>query len=480
MKHPRGTWGIACGVLVAAAGILAWVWWGRSELPGIGRPVLAAAPTPAALPPTRQLGLADVTPTVADLFGINEAVAVPEKFLRNGSLTPDEIRRHLESDAATARQLGARHVRANTANYPFLSWYEVRRHPEAVTRADEYVAIAQGAGLELLLMLGPWPGNQTANYTERYVPEDLADYAAYVRETVERYDGDGVGDAPGLLRPVRYWEVDNEPDLHNSRPPRDARRKVDPATFETPAEYARVLVVTADAIRQADPAARVLNAGTFSTGRATGRNYLERTFREPGAAAAVDVLSIHAYFEEQTPEGFEAALDTARDVGAGRPIFVTETSVPSLRRGSAWVSEAWQGRMVAFVFGESLARGIARVYWHSLADPPAGAGGQGGFGTHSLLRLTGSDRAEGFARKPAGEVYARLVDLLGTVPVADVRTERVQGGRAVRVGAAGLFIYDGNEVPLPSPRGEVVDLLSGGSVQAPVVAAPVLVRPPPG
>ena len=30
---------------------------------------------------------------------------------------------------------------------------------------------------------------------------------------MERYDGDGVDDMPNLKSPIKYWQVENEPDL---------------------------------------------------------------------------------------------------------------------------------------------------------------------------------------------------------------------------------------------------------------------------
>lgn len=41
-------------------------------------------------------------------------------------------------------------------------------------------------------------------------PKDLETWARFVRAVVERYDGDGKADAPGLRGPVRYWQVANE------------------------------------------------------------------------------------------------------------------------------------------------------------------------------------------------------------------------------------------------------------------------------
>jgi len=41
-------------------------------------------------------------------------------------------------------------------------------------------------------------------------PEYMDDYRAWVRALVERYDGDGRDDMPGLLRPVLYYQCGNE------------------------------------------------------------------------------------------------------------------------------------------------------------------------------------------------------------------------------------------------------------------------------
>jgi len=49
-----------------------------------------------------------------------------------------------------------------------------------------------------------------------YMPVDVEQYRAFVRATVERYDGDGIDDMPGLENPVKYWQVDNEPKAHLS------------------------------------------------------------------------------------------------------------------------------------------------------------------------------------------------------------------------------------------------------------------------
>lgn len=41
--------------------------------------------------------------------------------------------------------------------------------------------------------------------------EDTSTYINFLTKTVERYDGDGIDDMPGLVNPILYWEFLNEP-----------------------------------------------------------------------------------------------------------------------------------------------------------------------------------------------------------------------------------------------------------------------------
>ena len=44
-----------------------------------------------------------------------------------------------------------------------------------------------------------------------WIPTDTLKYIRFVEATVERYDGDGIDDMPGLTNPIKYWQVGNEP-----------------------------------------------------------------------------------------------------------------------------------------------------------------------------------------------------------------------------------------------------------------------------
>jgi hypothetical protein len=76
-----------------------------------------------------------------------------------------------------------------------------------------------------------------------WLPVDEAKYAAFVRATVERYDGDGVDDMLGLANPIKYWQVGNEPD--------NQRRS----------GFAQLQRITYQAIKEACPDCTVLIGG---------------------------------------------------------------------------------------------------------------------------------------------------------------------------------------------------------------------------
>ncbi|MFQ5498202.1 MAG: hypothetical protein ACE5FH_00885 [Candidatus Zixiibacteriota bacterium] len=66
--------------------------------------------------------------------------------------------------------------------------------------------------MNILANISPAPA-ASLGYTMpgSYLPIDSAKYCDFVKATIERYDGDGLADMPGLTNPVKYWQVGNEP-----------------------------------------------------------------------------------------------------------------------------------------------------------------------------------------------------------------------------------------------------------------------------
>jgi len=83
-------------------------------------------------------------------------------------------------------------------------------------------------------------------------PEFLKDYALYLRNLVERYDGDGKDDAPGLLYPVEYYEIEAEWGTGFWQ--------------GTVKEYLDLLEVARRTVKAADPSAKIILQGFFLGG----------------------------------------------------------------------------------------------------------------------------------------------------------------------------------------------------------------------
>jgi hypothetical protein len=115
-----------------------------------------------------------------------------------------------------------------------------------------------------------------------YSPCDPAAYAAWLTALVERYDGDGVGDMPGLAYSIRHWEISNEPEMQEPQ-----------LTFfqEGPEAYLEILRLSYEAIKAADP-----NAVVFTAGQA-GMRSQSVTYWRPileGADGLFDLGNMHS------------------------------------------------------------------------------------------------------------------------------------------------------------------------------------------
>jgi hypothetical protein len=359
------------------------------------------------------------------------------------------VRAALADDAAAVRRLGARAVRAHTFNFPRVSCDRLSRSPAALDDMDRWVA-ALGTDLVGVGMVSPWPANQTGGFTERYLPGSLEAWADCVTRLVERYDGDGIDDMPGLVAPIRYWEVDNEPDLKNTNVATNAPGRYDPATFCTPEEYAAVLLAASGAIRAASPDTKVLALGLYRPHAKSGQAYAASVLALPGVADAFDIVSVHTYHDDDG-ERLASGLGAVAALAPGKSIWVTEASV-TLAGG-----EIEQARRVASYAAWAAMAGAERLFWHTLTDPPAEAVERvnRAFSGNSLLRAVAGGAP---SEKPAGAVFRHLAaqlaehDLAGAVPDGEGAARLRDGAVLLFVGArsapsGGLSLLTGEEIP---------------------------------
>ena len=151
---------------------------------------------------------------------------------------------------------------------PFI-WGQIEGKPGEYNwrRTDQLVTQAQSRRLAVLATVWPYADwDQEACHADQptaggvfpefgellYMSCDMSAYLAWLSAMVERYDGDGVDDMPGLEYPLRHWEMLNEPAMQSPE-----------LTFfqEGPAEYLQLLKLSFTTVREADPNAVVLPAG---------------------------------------------------------------------------------------------------------------------------------------------------------------------------------------------------------------------------
>lgn len=155
------------------------------------------------------------------------------------------------------------------------------------SKTDSLVMSAQEVNVHMLVTIWPYADwdqefwRQQANWEasggfekdlpeSRYKPNDSTAYKNWITAMVERYDGDGSDDMPGLTLPLKYWETINEPES---------------ADWEglnffkgDESDYFDVLRWTYEAIIQADENAIILHGG--STG--VGDEYWQQVFNLGG------------------------------------------------------------------------------------------------------------------------------------------------------------------------------------------------------
>ena len=111
---------------------------------------------------------------------------------------------------------------------PFV-WNKIEREQGNFSwqEADEYVVYAQDHNQTILATIWPYAnweqksckrkkarspfGKHFSKYLSK--PCSMENYKIFLINLVDRYDGDGNNDMPGLTKPIIYWEIMNEPEF---------------------------------------------------------------------------------------------------------------------------------------------------------------------------------------------------------------------------------------------------------------------------
>ncbi len=259
---------------------------------------------------------------------------------------------------------------------------------------DQLVQAAQQEGIHLLATIGngvPQWANGSESWRDKPLdlwnnPWESTSWYQYVRAFVERYDGDGLDDMPGLTQPVRYYEFYNEPDLRTfwdpSCNPNPERLPICPAhQFNgTIQDYARLTQVGYDAVKDADPTATVVGPATAQA--AGNPDYFEYfiwnwyDLMNAGGLNFLDVVSFTRYMNDYLwdYDGNQASyvdlmLDHTDNTRGGKPVWFTETGwgAPS--------GDPSQYKAVTFVRFAVIAWQrpfVDKFFWYSFHEPQAG------------------------------------------------------------------------------------------------------------
>ncbi len=168
---------------------------------------------------------------------------------------------------------------------------------------------------------------------------------------MERYDGDGKQDMPDLKFPIKYWEASNEPSNQGE--------------FHTffdgsPEDYLEVLRATYQAVKEADPEARVLHAGM------AGVTTSEVAFWEPvfekggGYFDIANIHSIEASEQLNVPE-FKELLAKH---GIDKPIWATEV------QHNSDIGLEEHGRLFARSYLSAFGNGVEKIFYTMFKVPP--------------------------------------------------------------------------------------------------------------
>ncbi len=307
------------------------------------------------------------------------------------------------------RDLGVQWVRLGAPRSGALNWGTVERTPGRFTwgHTDSILDLARAAGVEPMITLGITNPRDAASCgggrKERQLPCNMQAYKAFVRAAATRYSGR-----------VRAWQVWNEPD--------DTGHWDD-----TPEHYADLVIATSDAIREADPAARVVLAGMRH------REFLEavvaRLVRVRPRTQVVDAFDVHFFgvvrnggssvqrlftsYREIQPLVEMYRQVTRGTIYAQAPLWATETATYSDAPGQRWPPQAErdQARDLVRRFAFSFAVGVERVSWASLVEWTTWRGRNVEFNHVGLVRNPA--HGAGSSPKLAYSTYRHLIERVG-------------------------------------------------------------------
>ncbi len=208
-----------------------------------------------------------------------------------------------------------------------VEWFRIESRPGTYDfeGLDRVVGEAAGAGIRVLPFVYGSPTWLTGDPARPPLASSEARRAwtLFLRRLVRRYGPDGsFWQGRDTRLPIRRWQIWNEPNYLLFWRPRPS-----------PRGYARLLRISAPAIRRLDPGARILTAGVAPVEAGiTPWSFLRRMYAVPGVAHYFDVVALHPYapYVEWVKREIRFVRRVMVDAGdGGTPLQLTELGVAS-------------------------------------------------------------------------------------------------------------------------------------------------------
>jgi hypothetical protein len=231
--------------------------------------------------------------------------------------------------------------------WPFADW----------DQGDCHGSECEGAGFEK-------PGELPM---KRCSPCNISAYKEFVRKVVERYDGDGYEDMPGLKAGIKYWEASNEPSMQGG----------ELIFFKGASEdYLEILNTTYQAVKESDPDASVLHAGMAGFSDDPGSDEC-REFWNPiysEASRYFDIANIHSIGSGGEHLWISEMYEFMQEHNVSKPLWITEVQYSLWGLGEeSLTGDEWAQVIVrSFVFG--LGNGAEKLFYVALKGNPGETG----------------------------------------------------------------------------------------------------------
>jgi hypothetical protein len=284
-------------------------------------------------------------------------------------------------------------------------------------RLDGYVRYAQALNLHVIFVAS---ANQYS--AKGGGAADPMDPATVMAAIVERYDGDGQADMDGLRYPVRWWMVLNEAFM-------DRYWNIEPE------EYVDFFIKSHDAIKGADPQAKVVLTSLFTPDRADSQDYAQRFFQAYGdalrqgrAPTTIDAWDLHWISPKEADAGldvFRQGVQWQEEAMANLGLRVDEKICTEATVLSPDREVVERDVVKRYLLARSM--GFTKILWSSLVS---GDPGRDAF-TSISLKVQEND--------PALQVYAFMSRSVGASSCTLVRHDN--GMHEVRLSNGGAVVW---------------------------------------